>query len=189
MDPKIFIIIAISFAYAFFEVLINLRQQRTSKVISSRDQGSLRLLYGLITVAYMLAYAVAATKLGRIYAWNSLFATGMVLFVIGLVIRTLAILTLKQAFTYSVATVEGQKIVQTGLYKWIRHPGYLGQLIIFLGIAISLSNWLSIIVMMIPILPGYLYRIQIEEKFMLEQIGQDYRSYQARTKRLIPMIY
>jgi protein-S-isoprenylcysteine O-methyltransferase len=109
--------------------------------------------------------------------------------VIGLMIRIHALLSLKQYFTYSVAKVENHKIIETGLYKFIRHPGYLGQLLIFIGISISISNWLSILAMMVPITLGYLYRIKVEERFMVEQLGEDYPSYQKRTKRLIPMIY
>jgi protein-S-isoprenylcysteine O-methyltransferase Ste14 len=111
------------------------------------------------------------------------------LFVIGLMIRIHSILTLKQYFTYSVAKVENHKIIETGLYKLIRHPGYLGQLMIFIGISISLSNWLSVLAMMIPVAIGYGYRIDVEERFMLEQFGKNYSDYQKRTKRIIPMIY
>lgn len=136
------------------------------------------LLYGLITVGYALAFAIGATKIGRIYSWNTFFAVGMALFVIGLLVRIHSILTLRQYFTYSVAEVENQKIIETGLYKFIRHPGYLGQLIIFIGIAISISNWLSILLMIIPVTLGYLYRIKVEEKFMSDQLGEEYKRYQ-----------
>jgi len=43
--------------------------------------------------------------------------------------------------------------------------------------------------MMIPVTLGYLYRIKVEERFMLEQLGEDYLNYQERTKRLVPMIF
>jgi len=80
-----------------------------------------------------------------------------------------------------------QKIVETGLYKFIRHPGYLGQLMIFFGISISLSNWLSVLLMMMTVKIGYLYRIHVEERFMPEEMGENYLKYQARTKRIIPL--
>jgi protein-S-isoprenylcysteine O-methyltransferase Ste14 len=189
MDPKIITIIAVSYLYGFFEVFLNLRQKRKSHVTTSNDKSSLPFLYGLITVGYFLSFAIGATKLGRIYYWNTFFAIGMLLFVIGLMIRIYSILTLRQFFIYSVAKVENHEIIENGLYKFIRHPGYLGQLIIFIGISTSISNWLSILIMMIPITLGYLYRIKVEERFMLEQLGEDYLNYQERTKRLIPMIY
>jgi protein-S-isoprenylcysteine O-methyltransferase Ste14 len=189
MDLKIIIIIAVSYLYGFFEVFMNLRQRSKSKVTTSSDKSSLWELYGLITLGYALSFSIGATRIGRIYYWNTFFAIGMALFVIGFIIRIHSLLTLKQYFTYSVAKVENHKIIETGLYKFIRHPGYLGQLIIFIGISTAISNWISILVMMIPITLGYLNRIKVEERFMLEQLGGDYLNYQERTKRLIPMIY
>jgi protein-S-isoprenylcysteine O-methyltransferase Ste14 len=100
-----------------------------------------------------------------------------------------SILTLKKQFTYTVTKIENHDLIETGLYKNIRHPGYLGQLIIFIGISTCLSNWLSILLMIIPVLLGYLHRINIEEKFMVEHMGQKYLDYQKRTKKLIPTIY
>ena len=82
-----------------------------------------------------------------------------------------------------------QPLIQTGLYRVIRHPGYLGQLMIFVGISITLSNWLSLLTMAIPVMMGYGYRIYVEERFMLEQFGNNYLEYQQRTQRIIPMIY
>jgi protein-S-isoprenylcysteine O-methyltransferase Ste14 len=146
-------------------------------------------LYILITVGYLLSFSIGATKIGRINQWNTYFAVGAVLVVIGLIIRIQSMLILRQYFTYSVAKVEGHKLIETGLYNTIRHPGYLGQLLIFLGISTSLSNWLSILVMMIPVAIGYVYRISVEEIFMTEQLGQDYLNYQKRTKRIVPLIY
>ena len=189
MDPKIIIIIVVSYLYGFFEVFMNLRQRSKIKVTNSSDKSSLWLLYSLITVGYALSFSIGATKMGRIYYWNTFFAVGMALVVIGFVIRIHSILTLNQYFTYSVAKVENHKIIETGLYKFIRHPGYLGQLFIFFGISISISNWLSILLMLIPITIGYIYRIKVEERFMVEQMGENYLIYQERTKRLIPMIY
>ena len=87
MDPKIIIIIAVSYLYGFIEVFLNFRRRSKSRVLTSSDKGSLWLLYGLITLGYALSFADLATKIGRIYAWNTLFGIGMVIFVIGLLIR------------------------------------------------------------------------------------------------------
>jgi protein-S-isoprenylcysteine O-methyltransferase Ste14 len=189
MDPKTIVIIAIAYLYGLFEVFMSLKQGSKSKIRTKSDKGSLWVLFGLITVGYALSFAIGATKIGRVYSWNTFFIIGMVVFVIGLIIRIQSILTLRQYFTYSVARVETQTIITSGLYKFIRHPGYLGQLIIFLGISISMSNWLSIILMMLPVTLGYLYRIKVEEEFMLAQFGENYREYQQRTKKIIPAIY
>lgn len=189
MDIKILIILAVSYLYVFFEVFMNLRQRSKSKVAASGDKRSLWWLYALITLGYALSFSIGATRIGRIHDWNTFFIVGMVLFIIGFTIRIHSLLTLKQYFTYSVGKVVDHKLIETGLYKFIRHPGYLGQLIIFIGISTSISNWLSILLMMIPISVGFIYRIKVEEIFMTEQMGKNYMDYQKRTKRLIPMIY
>ena len=189
MDMKLVIIMGFSYLYGLFEVFMNLRQRGKSIVITSGDKRSLWLLYTLITIGYALSFSIGATKIGRVYSWDTFFVIGFILIALGLTIRILSILTLKQYFTYSVSKVDNHKLIQTGLYKVIRHPGYLGQLIIFIGLSISLSNWLSILAMTIPVVIGYGYRIKVEERFMRDQLGTDYLDYQKRTKRIIPMIY
>jgi protein-S-isoprenylcysteine O-methyltransferase Ste14 len=189
MNQKTIVIVGFSYLYAFFEVFLNVRQRSKGKIASSGDRGSLWVLYGLITLGYALSFGIGATRTGRLHDWNTFFALGAVLVVIGLFIRIQSILTLRQFFTYSVARVESHQIIETGLYKSIRHPGYVGQLLIFLGTAMSLSNWLSILSMMIPVAVGYAYRIQVEERFMLEQYGEAYQAHRRRTKKIIPRLY
>jgi protein-S-isoprenylcysteine O-methyltransferase Ste14 len=189
MDIKLKIIIAFIYLYGFFEIYMSVRQRRKRTVIKSGDRLSVWMLGIFIAIGYSLSFCIAATKTGRIYHWNTFFLIGIILIIIGLIIRINSILTLRQYFTYTVTEIENHELIESGLYKVIRHPAYLGQLIIFTGVATSLSNWLSIICMIISVSFGYIYRIKIEERFMAQQMGEKYRAYQARTKKLIPFIY
>jgi protein-S-isoprenylcysteine O-methyltransferase Ste14 len=189
MYIKLIIIISFSILYGFFEILMSWRL-RTKRIITlSGDKWSVWIIVVSISIGYWLSFIFASTKIGRIYHWDLLFAIGFLLIFIGLIVRIKSILTLKQQFTYTVTKIDNHELIESGLYKKIRHPGYLGQLIIFLGISTSLSNWISIILMIIPVSIGYIYRIIIEEKFMIEQMGQKYIDYKKRTKRLILGIY
>jgi len=191
MNTKIILIIAFSYLYGFFELFMGIRQKQKRKqnIVKSGDKASIWILTILIAVGYLLSFSIGATKTGRIYHWDTFFAIGALLAIVGLIIRINAIVTLKQHFTYTVTAIEHHELIETGIYKYIRHPGYLGQIIIFIGISTSMSNWLSILLMLIPVLFGYIYRIRTEERFMTEQLGQKYIDYQKRTKRLIPLIY
>ena len=71
MDPKIIVIISVSYLYGLFEVFMNLRQRSRMKVISARDRGSLWLLYGLITLGYTLSFSIGRTETGRVSPWNT----------------------------------------------------------------------------------------------------------------------
>ena len=189
MNTKVVIIIVFSILYGLFELFMSRRQKDKREISTSGDKGSILMLTGSITLGYWLSFIVAATKTGRIYNWDTFFVIGSVVVLAGLIIRVTSILQLKQQFTYTVTKLANHELIETGLYKKIRHPGYLGQLIIFLGIAFCLSNWLSILLMIISVSVGYLNRMNVEEKFMVEQMGQTYLDYQKRTKRLIPAIY
>jgi protein-S-isoprenylcysteine O-methyltransferase Ste14 len=168
---------------------MSVRQRHKRKIVKQGDRLSIWILTIFIAIGYTLSFSIASTKIGRIYHWDMFFVSGAFLAILGLIIRLSSILTLRQQFTYTVTKIENHELIETGLYHKIRHPGYLGQLIIFLGISISLSNWISVLSMMISVLIGYIYRIKTEEKFMIEQMGDKYIDYQKRTKRLIPMLY
>jgi protein-S-isoprenylcysteine O-methyltransferase Ste14 len=189
MNIKLILIIVFSILYGLFEIFMSRRQKDKREISKSGDKGSIWLLTISISIGYWLSFIIGATKTGRIYHWNTFFAIGSILALTGLIIRVTSILQLKQQFTYTVTKIENHKLIETGLYRIIRHPGYLGQLIIFLGISTCLSNWISILLMIIPVLLGYLNRINVEEKFMVKNMGQKYLDYQKRTKRLIPKIY
>ena len=191
MNTKLTIIIAFSYLYGFFEIFMSVRQRlkRKKDIVESGDRASIWVLFLFIAIGYFLSFRIGMTGIGRIYHWDTLFTIGAILVITGLIIRITSILTLKQHFTYTVTKIEDHELIETGLYKYIRHPGYLGQLIIFAGVATSLSNWLSVLFMIIPVFSGYVYRIRTEERFMIEHMGQKYIDYQKRTKRLIPVIY
>jgi protein-S-isoprenylcysteine O-methyltransferase Ste14 len=189
MNIKLYIIFVFSILYVFFEILMSMRLRNTRSIIKSGDRLSVWILYISISFGYWLSFIIGSTKIGRIYPWNTFFTIGFVLIFIGLIIRISSILTLKRQFTYTVTKIENHQLIENGLYKYLRHPGYLGQIVIFTGVATSLSNWISVIFMFVPVLAGYIYRIAVEEKFMVNEIGQSYIDYKKRTNRLIPMIY
>ncbi|MBK8517031.1 MAG: isoprenylcysteine carboxylmethyltransferase family protein [Saprospiraceae bacterium] len=189
MDYKLIVIISFTFLYGLFEIFMSVRQRRKLKIVKSGDRFSIWILSISIAIGYWISFSIASTQVGRIRYWDYFFALGLILISVGLIIRIKSISTLKQHFTYAVNKIEDHELIEVGLYRNIRHPGYLGQLIIFLGISISLSNWISILSMMIAVLCGYIYRINTEEKFLVAQMGTIYINYQRRTKKLIPKLY
>jgi protein-S-isoprenylcysteine O-methyltransferase Ste14 len=106
-----------------------------------------------------------------------------------MMIRFAAIRTLGKFFTVDLAIKNDHRLIKNGLYKYIRHPSYTGSLLSFLGLGFSLNNWISLIVIFIPVLISFIYRIHIEEKLLIAQIGLAYTDYMKQTKRLIPLIY
>lgn len=77
----------------------------------------------------------------------------------------------------------GQTIVQNGPYRWVRHPAYTGSILTLIGFALGLTLIASLVILVICFV-GFLYRIQVEEKALVEVFGKEYQEYMQRTWRL-----
>ena len=110
-------------------------------------------------------------------------------FVAGLTLRWYAIVHLGRFFTVNVSIAADHRLIDTGPYRIVRHPSYTGALMAFLGLGLCMANWASLLSLLVPICLVFLRRIHVEEAVLLEALGDQYRDYMRRTKRLIPAIY
>jgi protein-S-isoprenylcysteine O-methyltransferase Ste14 len=117
-----------------------------------------------------------------------LFMIGLMMILAGLIIRFVAIATLKKNFSGALRIRDGHTLVKSGIYKQVRHPAYLGAIILFIGIPVMLSSVIGFLVMLL-LIPILLHRIKLEEKMMIERFGEEYKDYMRSSKRLIPYIY
>jgi protein-S-isoprenylcysteine O-methyltransferase Ste14 len=83
----------------------------------------------------------------------------------------------------------GHRLVTGGVYRRIRHPMYGGLLLYALGQALIVPNWVAgpSNVVIMAVLVGC--RLKSEEQMLREQFGDEYASYQARTRRLVPGVW
>ena len=117
----------------------------------------------------------------------AIFILGLFLMVAGMALRWYSIRVLGTSFTAEVFTRPGQDVIQTGPYRWVRHPSYTGGLITVLGVLVCCVNWASLAALVVA-LAGYAYRIRIEERALAKELGPAYQDYMRRTKRLIPFL-
>ena len=114
---------------------------------------------------------------------------GVTLVLSGLAVRLTAVVTLKRQFAITVSFIENHQLIQAGLYRYIRHPSYLGFLASELGFGLLSGNWFGLAVLAIPPLAGMLYRIHVEEQALRQRFGAAYTDYARHTSRLLPGIY
>ncbi|HET6349734.1 MAG TPA: isoprenylcysteine carboxylmethyltransferase family protein [Candidatus Krumholzibacteria bacterium] len=175
-------------AFPISEIALGiLRRARGPRDTSVSDRGSMRLLWivilGSVTVAAVLSHYHAAA----IHASHAAIdAIALVLLIGGLALRWVSIIVLGRFFTVNVAILDGHHVVDTGPYRFVRHPSYTGLLVAFAGLGLYFMNWLSFAITLAGILPALLYRIRIEEAALNASLGEAYAAYSARTKRLIP---
>jgi protein-S-isoprenylcysteine O-methyltransferase Ste14 len=82
-----------------------------------------------------------------------------------------------------------QPVVQRGPYRLIRHPAYSGTFLTMLGVGLAMTNWASLVALLLCVFLGHIYRVRIEEKTLVRMIGEPYIEYMRRTKRFIPWVY
>jgi protein-S-isoprenylcysteine O-methyltransferase Ste14 len=177
-------------AWCGFEILVALVTHTRKSGGKVQDRGSMFLLwiaiFTSITASELIRALVPAARLHNV-DWLSPFLLAVLL--AGIVIRLTAIVTLGKSFSVNVAIRTEQTMQKTGLYRIVRHPSYLGLLIIFFAIGLQTRNWASLIAVLIPTTLALLYRIHVEEDALLAHFGEDYAAYCRETKRLIPGVY
>jgi protein-S-isoprenylcysteine O-methyltransferase len=156
----------------------------------SKDRYTLQLIWlvnlSAIAVAIVAAYRLHSCRM----PWPTLaLKGGFVLFGLGLILRWYSIIYLGRFFTTNVAIAKDHVLIDSGPYRFIRHPSYTGVLVMVIGFALSFANWCSLLIVIIPIFAMQLRRIHVEEQALLDGLGEQYRRYVRRTKRLVPMIY
>ena len=179
----------VSVVWACFEILL-VRLKHSDQTSSSRDNNSIRILWLAIFLSVTAGVVVRISGIGNLsFASSPMSVVGLTLIVAGLVVRGVAVLNLRKYFTVDVAILRDHAIVNTGLYRYLRHPAYAGLLLSFTGLAITFANWLSLLVIVVPITWVFSYRIRVEERALTEHFGDSYRTYCSSTYRLIPWIY
>lgn len=173
--------------YGLSELLLAF-MKRAKGPANERDRGSLFVLWGVIIAGVVTANFAAHVFRGFAFSVD-FYPYGCAAFGCGLIVRWYAILYLGRFFTVDVAIQSDQRVIETGPYRFIRHPSYSGALLAFFGLGVCLLNWISLLVLFIPVTIAFLYRILIEEAALVESLGNAYSEYSTRTKRLIPFIY
>lgn len=110
----------------------------------------------------------------------------------GAIIRYKAYYDLKQYFTFDIGIKKEHKLITTGIYKFIAHPGYLGSLLStlsFFTFALKSISYISLLTFTSIVIYLFYDRIKKEETMLLNHFSVDYKNYLMSTKRLIPFVY
>jgi protein-S-isoprenylcysteine O-methyltransferase Ste14 len=156
----------------------------------AEDRGSLRVLVVGFSIAVFAAFllpfvAPQATLPGNRFGW---FFIGVLAMISGSLLRRHCFRVLGTFFTGAVTIQTGHRVIESGAYRWVRHPAYSAALLIVLGIALSFGNWLSVVIAFVIAFLAYSYRAHAEEQALLTSLGAPYAQFMAARKRFIPFI-
>jgi protein-S-isoprenylcysteine O-methyltransferase Ste14 len=158
---------------------------------SPADRGTKQVLV-LAMVAGVFAAAFIARDAPALRAgantWRTL-AVGAGIVWLGIALRVSAVWTLGRFFRREVTIETGQTVVETGPYRWVRHPAYTGDLLIAFGLGLAWGSWVGAAVALVVAFAGHVPRIRVEEAALREALGETYERYARRRARLVPGVW
>lgn len=174
--------------YMLWETQYKTRAPRDAKREGRR---SFQMHFLAVPVSLLAPLMCGFLKIGVIRGeWRELIVwIGLALMLGGRVLRLWAQRQMGRLFVGELAVQKGHRVVQTGPYRWIRHPAYTGGTLSAIGIGLALSTWLGALVAGGVLIGSYITRIPREESLLLQEMGDDYRNYMAQTKRFVPYLF
>ncbi|MGZ4849584.1 MAG: methyltransferase family protein [Halobacteriota archaeon] len=144
------------------------------------------LIYVGVIASLGIAFSFAGAEIAKLPSWACY--PGIILMATGIAVRQWSIAVLGRFFSGVVGVQKDQTLVEEGPYRYVRHPSYTGALIFFVGLGLALQSWGAVLALVLIFAVVYGYRMHLEEKVLISQLGEAYISYSRRTKRLIPYV-
>jgi protein-S-isoprenylcysteine O-methyltransferase Ste14 len=160
------------------------------------DRGNRWVLIAFGAVGLLSAWLPAYTDRHGIWTMGDIWTMGadavrwigVILFAAGGVLRLWPVFVLGNRFSGLVAIQKDHKLVTDGIYSVIRHPSYLGLLVMAVGWGLAFRSIPGIVLALLMV-PPLIARIRSEEALLHSAFGGEYEAYRARTWRMIPGVY
>ena len=162
----------------------------TPEAASIRDDRWALLYLDVLPVALVTAASIVSVSgWGTWRGSGTVFAIGVVVLGVGVVVRQWSHRTLGRFHQAVVTIQDDHEVIARGPYRWVRHPMYAGSAVAFLGVGLALGTWLGLALTFVGTLPAMLRRIRVEERALEDSLGDGYRRYASGRARLVPGIW
>lgn len=182
--PQLWLVVAVS-------VLANLLQPAYQLLEGSRtreDRGTAVQIVWSVYVSQIAALVELAWRRRAALPMDLLAWSALAVMVGGLALRTWAVVTLGRFFTWNVEVQNGQRIVESGPYRFLRHPSYTGAWLTFVASPILLHSWVAASLAALALALAFRRRTRYEEKALRVSLPE-YQAYADRTGRFVPRLF
>jgi protein-S-isoprenylcysteine O-methyltransferase Ste14 len=148
---------------------------------------SLVKFFKVIVLVFLVVQTLFLNLLPIVDRPSGLRIVGTTIYFVGLAIALIARLQLGKhwADIEDCRVVSGQSLITSGIYRYIRHPIYAGDITLLAGLELALNSWV-VLGIFIPLL--FVIRQALAEEALLSQVFPEYDAYGSQTKRFIPFI-
>jgi protein-S-isoprenylcysteine O-methyltransferase Ste14 len=187
LDATIYNLVALAWFLSFVVEIAIIRSGGQRSTTFRADRGSGLFILLSIFVAITVANAIAGAGIGLLP--KASFYLGIIMMLSGIGFRLWAVSTLRTFFSYTVQIKKEHHVIESGPYRFVRHPAYAGSLLTIVGVGFALQSWVAVLVMATVFVVFFGYRIGVEENVLVSSLGEEYVLYSKRVKRLIPYVF
>jgi protein-S-isoprenylcysteine O-methyltransferase Ste14 len=170
-------------ALVYFVRIAEVRRKRDTVAGPVRENLTLRLFLLIGTI--MTVGSLAEYLWRGVFSWIAL-AAGLVCAVVSFKLRWAAIAALGKFWSLHVEIRENHEFVQSGPFRFIRHPVYFSMILELAAFGLIFSAWWALLAVPFAFIPVLIMRLRLEEPALVEKFGDAYREYQRRVPMLIP---
>lgn len=140
----------------------------------------------LVTVGFALTWAYVR-PVGFQKSPEALIAS-MVLGPPSVALAWAAVRHLGKQWRYEAALTEHHELIQTGPYRWLRHPIYASMLGMLLATGAAWTWWPMFVAALIAFLAGTEIRVRAEDRLLAERFQESFTAYRSRVHAYLPLI-
>lgn len=188
-------ITVVSYIWSIFWIYWILAAIKTRSNVKKESSGQKSIPRVTHLMLVIISYVITFFQFKNIFLWDRILPSykyvdyiGIAILVISLLFAIWARIILGRNWSGAIQKVEGQRLVCSGPYKYIRNPIYTGIVCGFFGTFITLRSLASIIGFCI-ILTTYIIKINREQRFLILEFGEEYKKYIKESWALIPYIF
>lgn len=171
------------------ELLLNRLLRSKSYDKQNTDGKSLNTIWITIILAIVFSIWISNHFSYPIYSGFVGRYIGVSIIFLGIALRLYAVLALGRYFTVDVTIRVSHELKTDGIYKYVRHPSYLGSLISFIGMGLTLNSWISFTILSTAVIVVFINRIKVEERVLTQHFGSRYTEYKKHTFGFLPFFY
>lgn len=170
-------------------ILVEVYMHNQSSATAVRQEAMTEVALGFVTLAavfwsFQMTFNHPFTGPSPTWLYCLL---GLAFLTLGVTLRFLAVKTLGRYFMPALAIDSDHRIITAGPYRYIRHPGYAGAILAFIGLALSLTSTYALLCPLV-ILPGVILRVVREEQMLRSKFGPAYDEYRRTAGALFPRL-
>lgn len=162
--------------YSSFLVTESISMQRVRSILPYLTGIMLFIFFELLLVDYVYRRNTSVSAM----------CVGTFILMCGVYLRHHSIKSLRRYFTSHIEVVQSHELIQTGIYRYLRHPSELGLLMIALGISLYMSSLVALLYFSLVIVPITIKRIESEDALLKSVFGQNFIEYKQKTASLFP---